>query len=323
MDDNLYDQWTATLSGLREQRSAKIKLALGQGAASFSPPDFRKIAEESLEETAEKWWNLESSSWEISRPPDPYVAAANAKNEFESMLDFEIEALERDLHDVRSGVSWNDDAVDAQWRKLGDFAASLKKSYLLKIDALTTPGGKGAKKEKVEETAPPPPRRGPTSGGRAVTGASVFGMFLVGLLLGAGPSVYFWYDARQETLRHERDLLGVRAEMRAVEDRLNVLRVTFADLAYGRIRNIPRIEALIKPIRAAADSERRQTNEFVLSRREKLLKRMSAGDKLDRALQALEDEKQRRLDAIRDREAARLAPLQRELAALKEMMGDS
>lgn len=324
MDDRSFDEWTNALSGLRNDRLTDIKREIQEKGGSFTPSRFYGIARKNLEAIVDKWLEIEEKSWAASPPPDPKNAINESRQEFESVLEFENESIGRDLLTIQESVSWNDKDVTAERVRFEKFNSELRSNRLLKLKKIANPKAADREEETDNGKATPsktkvivrPPRSGSSS-----SGVGVFTMFLVGLLLGGGPAFYFWDLSQKKEAAHQEELQTIRTEKRNLDDQLTLVRGTFTKLAEGKIRNIPQLRKLIDPIRQKAKQDRAREERYILSRREKILKSIRPGDKQDRALANLKEEKQRKLQAINAREKKRLRPLLEELQTLREMMG--
>ena len=131
---------------------------------------------------------------------------------------------------------------------------------------------------------------------------------MVGLLLGSGASVYFWDVAQKERAAHQEERNRIMAEKRTMEDTLVLVQDTLNNLAYGKIRNIPQIEKDIKQVKAEAERKRQKVKRYFSSRRENLLKKAPPGDKLDRSLEKLNQEVDKRMSDIAAVESRKLKP---------------
>jgi hypothetical protein len=77
-------------------------------------------------------------------------------------------------------------------------------------------------------------------------------------------------------------------------------------LANGKLMTLPQLEQAMRPIKEDAALKRRQAEADFNKSREGLLKKIPAGDRLDRSLERLEAEKAARLRDIEDQMNARL-----------------
>ncbi len=144
-------------------------------------------------------------------------------------------------------------------------------------------------------------------------------MFLVGLLLGAAPSAYFWDLSKKADRMSEDARAKIMEDQRALEDSMTVLHGSFNQLAMGQTKNIPDMERSIRQIRAESAEKRSTIDREYARNREKLLKKTPAGDRLDKALAQLDQQRKQRLQELTSQETAAVEPLDKQIKILKDL----
>jgi hypothetical protein len=261
-----------------------------------------------------------------------------------SVVDFEIDAILRDLDSFEGAAAWDVSDVSKETDRLAVFAEQLKQNYILKIRSTLgnarpteelsslpplepppTPLG-GFNPLPLSSPSPAPSRkvpapRGHVSGGASSRGSGValFLMFLLGLFLGAGPSFYFWDLAQKSQTSVDDQISRLSSEKRALEDNLGIYQQNFSQLAAGKIKTIPQLEDAMAPIREDIAARRRKVEREFTSKRESLMKRTSAGDLQDRAIGVLERNRDESLGALNAEQKTRLEPYLKQMQVLKEL----
>lgn len=313
MDDSVLQDWSDALTELREKRAADVSAAQG-AKPDFGPPDFYNVAVRSLDEILDRWLQFEK----MSASPD----AELMKGELESVFEFEMEAIDRDLAAARESATWDAGQQDAARASFESTAGQLKQKYALKIAAPSPalpPAPPAAGKPAPAKKAEPVPAKfsGGSGGGSSRTGGAV--MFLVGLLLGAGPSVYFWDLSRKQGRAGEEERAKLVAEKRALEDSMTLLHGRFDQLASGEIKSLPEIERTVERIRKEADEKKKAAEAAYAKERARLVKRVPAGARLDRLLAALEEKRNGQISEIEAAAAQAVEPFEKQKATLQEM----
>ena len=320
MDELTAQDWAEALLELREHRRVLIKTRKNDTSKPFTETDFFDLSIESLENVAVKWWEFEQKSIKAAHP-DPAIQQPQSNSELRSVIEFETGAIEDDFRQIRADFPWDEDAIAKGRKELSRFAGDLVRSYSLKIDAaLRAPG----KSERAVTAAPAnkatPAARRSSGGSGGASGFSLLTMFVVGLILGGGPAVYFWDQARRTELRFNEDRAALVAENRKLKDNMSLLQEKLSQLAMDETRSIPELRRLVESIRADFAKRRRAAESDYNGKREYLMKRVPAGDRLDRSLEELQEDRRRRLADLDAQETARLDPHLQELDLLQRLV---
>jgi hypothetical protein len=310
MDEILFQEWSETLTELRTKRSDTIAKAQ-QEKVDFSPANFFDIASKSLDEILDQWMAFETRSLEGKTPNVDEIRA-----ELDGIFDFEVDAISRDMVTVRSGSRWDQGDVEDALSRFEATTSELKKKYVLKTGNV---GSAAPKKRVIAEAMQPRVTQGGGSGGGS--SVSVISMFLVGLLLGAGPSVYFWDQAKKQDKSHQDERAKIVAEQRALEDSMTMLHERFDQLATGKIPSIPELDRSIEKIRRSISEKKKAVEADYNRERERLMKKTPAGDKLDAAIGRIEETKNLQLASLEAQEAQAVEPLEKQKNTLQELRG--
>jgi hypothetical protein len=312
MDENLFQEWSEALTALRAKRSEEFTRGQRE-KVEFSPGDFFDISSKSLDEILDQWM-----AFEIRSADGKSVNVDQVRAELDSIFDFEVDAISRDMDAVRSGARWDEGEVDDALGKFDATTQELKKKYVLKTGAM---GASGQQQKKRVSDEPLQPQRvmhgGGGSGGGS--GMSVIAMFLVGMMLGAGPSAYFWNQAKEQDKAHQEERTKMLAEQRALEDSMTMLHERFDQLATGKIPSIPELDREIEKIRRAVGEKKKAAELEYNTQRERLMKKTPAGDRLDQAIARLEETRNQRLSALEAQEAQDVDPLDKQKNMLQEL----
>lgn len=318
MNDKTFQQWNEILTGIRKARLSSIEDQLLDKGNQFDTMTFFQMAKASLEEAIMKWWNLVQQEWHAQKPQDPQGMYKEFIREMESVLDYELEAIAKDLAFVRKRVAWQEKVVQKEQTDLYEFSSNLRKDYRIKLESLG-----GSIMTKGPDKPEPPKKRVVTRtvGSSSSGGTGGFFLFLLGLFLGGMASVSFWYVFDQKEKKRLIEMEEIRTEKRAMEDTLVLIQDTLKNLAYGKIRNIPQIQKDINRVKANAATRLNKVRRRFTSRRENLLKKSPPGDKLDRSLQVLETTMEKEISQIKAREAVQMKPYIKELKAFSDILG--
>jgi hypothetical protein len=309
MEENLFQEWSEALSALRAKRSEEFATRQRE-KVDFSPEDFFDISSKSLDEILDQWM-----AFEIRSADGKAMNVDQVRLELDGIFDFEVDAISRDMTTVRSGSRWDEGEVDDALEKFDARTQELKKKYVLKTSAV---GASGQKKRVAEE--PLQPQRvmhgGGSGGGSSM---SVIAMFLVGMMLGAGPSVYFWNQSKEQDKAHQEERTKMLAEQRTLEDSMTMLHERFDQLATGKIPPIPELDSEIDKIRRVVGEKKKAADADFSRERERFMKRTPAGDKLDQAIARIEETRNQRLSALEAQEAKDVEPLEKQKNMLQEL----
>jgi hypothetical protein len=263
----------------------------------------------SLDQIMSQWWNFEHDSWEKTPPADVTLAGDTLRSELDSIADFEIEACSKDVEMACATVSLPDEDLNKGREDLQTFIADLKKNYLGRIETLLSSVKKAPPSANQKNAPANKANRGssysrPSGGG----GIAVVIMFLVGLGLGAGLAFFFRESGRKsaEKLVEEKDKLS--SEKLAIMSEYTALQETYFQLAKGKLMTLPELEKTMKPIREEAAARKKQVQADFVRSREGLIKKIPAGDRLDRAVEKLEAERDARLADVENWMNTRLEP---------------
>lgn len=322
MDDPTFEKWSATLLELRQSRQDALKMQMDERGREYAAKDLFDHLMVSLDQIMSQWWEFERQSWDSNPPADLSLAGETLKSELESVVEFEIEASEKDVESIRSQASLAEPDIDKGRNDLLTFVTDLKKNYSDKIDSLL---------KETKKSAPPStqiPANGSTtrvvprkvSRGSGGNGLGLLTMFMVGLVLGIGLALFFRATGKksEQKLIEEREKLT--AEKREIISEYTALQETYFQLARGKLLTLPELERQMKPIRDDAVSKRRQAEADFAKSRENLLKKIPAGDRLDRSLDRLAKEKEARLQEIESQMSARLEPYLKQQQIHEELM---
>jgi hypothetical protein len=314
MDEILFQEWSEALAALRQKRSDDIA-ARQQVKIEFSPADFFEVAIHSLDEILDKWLSFELVKSPDAKKPD----VDQLRTELDGIFDFEVDAISRDMETVRNASKWDQGQIDEAVSKFEADTQELKKKYVLKTSGNPPPATPAATSQRRTGFDPTPSRvaRGGGSGGGS--GVSVISMFLVGLLLGAGPSVYFWDAAKKQDKAHQDERSKMISEQRALEDSMTMLHERFDQLATGKIPSIPQIDREIEKIRRSIGEKKKAVEAEYSRNRERLMKKTPAGDRLDAAIGSLDEQRNARLASLEAQEAQAVEPLERQKNMLQEL----
>jgi len=322
MDDTSFEQWSEALADLRREREGTLDKQQRSMGAEFTPEEYFGICRASLEKILAKWTNFEQNSWKNRPPKDQKAAVEELKGELNAVLEFELEAVGRNLIGLQRRTNWSEVILKEPQSQFQSFSNNLLSTYEIKIgdlsEAREKPAG-AAPAAKAPKKRAPLPRQ--TSGSSSVSsGTSVFTMFLVGLLLGSGAAGYFWDAGKKADKKHEEERAGLLANIRSLEDNLAMYQDAFTGMATGKMRRAVDIEKEIKPIRNRYNAQRKKLGRDFSRKKENLLRRVPAGDRLDRSLKSLEKWRNKELAAINAREERKLTPLMKELDYIKALM---
>ncbi len=308
MDEKHLQEWSEALAELRENRSNAIDEALKQ-KPEFSPKEFYDIATSSLDAVLERWLDFEKRS-----PAKPEAMKA----ELDSVHEFELDAIARDISVVRESRVWDAEAVSAAETPFGVMADQLKQKYVLKLSAPAAGAAALSKTGRKNAPAEAPARygAGPSSGG---SGMGMALMFFVGLALGAGPSFYFWDAARKQGAQAETEKTKLATEKRSLEDSMALIHGRFDQLASGELKSLPEIEKMEEKIRKEADEKKKAVVDTYGKERERLKKKLPAGDRLDEALAANDEKRNSELAEIEAASAQAVEPFEKQKTTLQEI----
>lgn len=314
MNEGSLEKWTETLIQLRQARRDSIQEMVQKSGSAFKPADFYAASEESLIGILEKWMEVEQKTFENLTTASLNKTLNTAQAEMTSLIDFEMEAIDRDMESYAETLQWDETTVNDARTKFEADLADIRKRYDIKINAYKDT----AKKVSTETIAVPPPTAygGHSSGG----GSGVLMMFMVGLLLGAGPSVYFWDASKKAESKYLDERTRMRADQKRMEDGLAVLQENYENLAQGKIKNLPDIEKEIARLKSEFREERSEIEQDYRQDKERILKKTPAGDKQDKALERITDKREADLKTLEEKEKSAIEALERDREVLKALI---
>jgi len=306
---------------MRESRQEEINRRQQDKSQGFDPDKLFKLYGNQLGSLLSKWWDLEKVSWEESPPADAKLGADNLKNELESLVELELEKIKSEIEEIKeSEPSWKPESLDLAQKSFEKNVYELIANYSLKIDSLT---GQTKKDIQITRSA-----RGKISAGGSRNSASAGGiwllfMFILGLLLGAAPTVYYMDLARKNEEKINQSAAQYSVERKTFIGKLSVLQEAYGDLAYGRIKNIPQLENTIGPIRKEIAQRKEELEKEFIRKQANLIKKIPAGDRLDKSLQNLKETEQKQLAILKAEEENRTEPLLKEINKHKSILEGS
>jgi len=309
MDEAQFQEWSEALTGLRAKRSEELKQRQHE-KVDFSPADFFEISAKSLNEILDQWM-----AFELRAADGKTLNIDQVRTELDGIFDFEVDAISRDMVAVRSGARWDEGEVDDALGKFDATTQELKKKYVLKTSSVNAVGQK--KRVLDEPLQPQRVMHGGGSGGGS--GMTVIAMFVLGVILGAGPSAYFWNQAKEQDKTHQEERSKIVAEQRALEDSMTMLHERFDQLATGKIPAIPELDRAIDKIRRGISEKKRATEAEYAKERERLMKKTPAGDRLDQAIARVEETRNLRMSSLAAQEAQAVEPLEKQKNMLQEL----
>lgn len=315
MDDLSFERWSEDLAQLRRARQSAIEQELQEKAESFLPSIFFDLVKKSLDQLMEKWFEYEQQSWNTQIPSDPAQALETIRAEMESIVDFENESVSRDMASIQSRITWPPDALPQAEPPYRAFLDELRKKYQIKIKGLA-----GSSKRKNVEPVLQVVRSSGHSRSSSGSGVGFFLMFLVGLLLGGGPSIYFMDVSKKIDRKYQEERSKLLSDQRALADSMTLLKDSFDRLAQGKMKNMPDLERETLKLKNSYSQKIQEVEKNHLNEREKTLKKIPAGNRLDTALEQLEKGKEDQLEELKAEQAAVLEPLQKQQDKLKDLM---
>jgi len=319
VDDKHFQEWTEILGELRSSRLEEVGRRSADKAIPFNPENLFKIYATHFNVLLSKWWDLEKQSWENSPPADLKLGVDTLKNELESLLDLELEKIQEEIDEVReTETSWHPDEFESAKKNFQKIAHDYVSNYSLKIEIL---GGK-SKKDVAVGTVVRPKISGRPAGGSSAGAGGIWllFMFLIGILLGAAPTVYYWDLARKNEEKLDEELAKLSLEKKGVLSKLAVLQEAYRELAHGKTQNIPELQNTIGPIRRSFAKSREQLERDYVKKQTEFLKRIPAGDRQDKSLKALKEATNKERQALLAAEERQLEPLLNELRKHQQIL---
>lgn len=321
MDDLALQNWSNMLMDLRQARLTSASKDLEGKGSGFSPADFFDHATNSVDQIVEKYLNEEQQFWDSNPPDDTNAALKSLRSEIDSVVDFELEAVDRDLQGLRLHANWTNEAINEAQSTFQIAVNEIRNKYQIKINNLATTMKKKPPPSSLSSTsAPATPSMQMSYSSSSGSGGSVILMFLVGLVLGLGPSIYFWDVAKKTEKRFHSEKTKLLDTQRLIEDNLAILHDVFDQLANGKMKNLRGIEEQIREAKSRATERKRRSDREYVEERERLLKKTPAGDRLDRALEDLEYRKVQRDGDIREQERIDLEKFEKQRKMIRDLL---
>ncbi len=318
MDDQSFERWSEKLTNLRKKRQRFIDENIENRADSFSPNEFYTVSMDSLNEVMDAWFEFEQQSWTAKPPSDPVAEIERLRGEMESVLDFEVEAVDRDRSAVLVRISWDEATLKISEPAFQTFIDDLRNKFQLKVKGLANSGGPSTKKRALEQPLPQVSQAGGSS--RGGNGLGLFFMFLIGLLLGGGPSFVFHESAKKAERQFQEDRSKMLSEQHAVADSMVVLHDSFEQLATGKLDNIPELNRKIAQAQSSINQERDRIRKTHDRAREQIMKRVPAGNKQDAALEEADAKFAAQTEDLKKQEASVVNPLVKQRDLLKDLV---
>lgn len=317
MDELTFHQWLDALAIHRQNRFDVVSSEQGKSSASFGPKDFYNIAVDSLDQIMDSWFEHEQKSWQKTPPENPAAELERIHLELESVVEFETEAIQRDMAEVRANSVWDEPTRADAESQFFNYADEVRKKFMLKSNSL----GSGSPTRRVREAYPQGKLQVSYSGTAGTSGVGILTMFLVGVLIGGGPAVFFWDASRKAERRFSEERGRLLQDQRTLQDNMALLQDTFSKLALGRIKNIPQLDDEIRRIRMQFEDARANVERDYAKSRERIMRKTPAGTRLDELIAQLDEDKEKKLAGLRAREAQQLEPLEKQRQVLKDLVG--
>jgi hypothetical protein len=204
--------------------------------------------------------------------------------------------------------------VEAEEAAFNTHISEIKKKFQIKLNAAKN-------KNKPEDAALTKVRAHGVSSSSAASSISMLAMFFLGLLLGGGAAYYFWDLSKKSDKRFDDERTKLLADKRALEDSVSLLQDNFSQLATGKMPSLPYIDNQLSQIQAEYAQKKKAVEAEYIKSKDKLIRKIPAGTKLDHAVERLENEKKQQLEELTSAEAARSETPQKEKTLLKELLG--
>jgi hypothetical protein len=286
-------------------------------------PEFLDKASINLDTILEKWVNIEQASWEAEPPEDPAEAIKGVRNETDSLIDLEIEAIQRDIEALQQDANWEEEIIKSADAVFQSTVSELRNKYQLKLGAFA-----GAQKKRIQpinptsnfDPAPPAPKASYSGGSGGGSNSGALFLFIVGLVLGSAPSVYFWDAGNRIEKKFITEKSKLETNQKLIEDGYALLRDVFGQMASGKIRNLVDTEDELRKLKSDSAARRKRLEQEFADDRERLMKKSSSGNKLDRALEDLEYRKVQTLGAAKDQDNAEIEKREKQIKMIKDLL---
>ena len=122
MSEAPVNQWSDILDEIRQKRRSDIDEELRQKGAAYTTAAFFDSLGKSLEALLTRWYEMKKGAWSDQPPEDPDQVQGELKDEMESIVEMELEAMERDIHHAKTKISWASDSIEGGRKKLNDLS---------------------------------------------------------------------------------------------------------------------------------------------------------------------------------------------------------
>ncbi len=324
MNEIELEKWSETLMDLRQERFTRAQTDMESKGSTYTPSEFFDQSTSNLDKILEKWVNLEQSDWDANTPDDPATAIQAIRSETDSLVDLEVEAILRDGQVLKQDGNWENDAFVSGQAAFEGAVTELRNKYQLKLGAFS-----GAQKKKSTPIFPAPlttsaPPQAPqmrySGGSSGGSGSGILLMFVVGLVLGAAPSLYFWDANNKMENRFQAEKSRIEGLQKVIEDNYAMLREVFGQMAAGKMKSLSDMESELRKIKSESGARRKRMEQEFLEERERITKKLASGNRLDQALEDLEYRKVQRLGAARDQENLDTEKLEKQIKIVKDLL---
>lgn len=315
-EEAVVQSWSDSLMELRQERQVALEKEQQEKSSSFAPSDFFNVSITSLDRVLEKWIVFQQKQWELSPPNDPQASAQQLREEADVIIDFELDALNRDLDQLKGEINWTDPMITEAEKSFTESVSEIRKKYQIKTAAF----GNSAKKKPTPVPAAPPVMQIQYSSASNTSGVMMVVMFIVGLILGAAPSAYFWDVSRRVEKKFNTEKNKIVADKQLLEEEMTLLYEVFSQLASGKMKNLNDMENEMREVRSSLTLMKKKLENDYVQERERLMKKYPAGDKLDRALEDLEYKRVQNDSNLKTEQSTQLEKLESQKKRIQDLM---
>lgn len=296
---------------MRAERQAEIEVRLQD--STFDCHAYFSASFESLRQILEQWFALEKQSWEMSPPTDIPKELGTLRTEMASVFDFELDSVKRDLSQIRNDVNWSDTAVTEAQAEFNSLVEDLRRKYQIKINGL-------AGKKKSSSDADDSYHREDSSSTRARSRGLTWVSLVVGLVVGALPSVYFWKVSESVEQRQIEEKNKLLNEQQTMVTNLAGVADVFYQLANGKMLNLPQLDRRIQDMNAAYEEQKREIQNSLARNQERLKKKYGRGERYESAFREAQADRDRQLSDLKAKMEKDVAPLVQQKENLKSLL---
>lgn len=320
MNEAELEKWSETLMELRQERMTLAQKEFEARGGAYSASDFFTGAASNIDRILSEWMTQQQGLWDAHIPEDPSTALAAIKDETESLIDLEVEAVQRDLEHLQQETNWDDASVTNGQLAFDGTIGELRNKYQLKLASF-----QGVQKKK---SSPPAPTAivdkrqkvrysGGSSGG---SGSGMLFMLIVGILLGSAPSFYFWDINHKTEMKFNVEKTKLEAAQKNMEDGFALLRDVFSQMASGKMSSMVDMEDRLTKLKNNKVLRRDRIEQEFAAKREKLMKKNASGNEMDQELEDLEYEKIQALGEAKAKDDAEIDKLEKQIKIIKELL---